>query len=344
MVDPKAFFEALGVRLYRRGCRFVGKCPIHDSRSPEALNFYPDKGNWVCNSDKCHKKFPRSAIGFIRGVLSNQQCGWQQEGDDKVSHKEAVDWALDFLNTSIHNIKVDYAKADKIKFIDEFNKPELIQPTLCTIDEYLNMVEIPAQYYLDRGYPEWILKKYEVGQIKGGILPKNRIAYPVYDDNKKRILGAVTRSLLPRCPQCRNCHNEEFPCSSGELRWKIIGLNDKHHLYNYWYAKQAISETKSLVIVEGAGDVWRMVEAGCRNVVGLFGSNLYPMQESLIQSCGARTIYVASDNDEAGRSCREEIKRKCGTYMKVVSVEYAGQEIGDLDVNYIKNEILPKCS
>ena len=57
---------------------------------------------------------------------------------------------------------------DKLKFsslINNFTTPE-VQNTGISIDLYRNKVEIPATYYLQRGYSIEVLDKYDVGTCK----------------------------------------------------------------------------------------------------------------------------------------------------------------------------------
>ena len=54
----------------------------------------------------------------------------------------------------------------------------------------------------------------------------------------------------------------------------------QEHLYNMWFAKEFIQSTRTAIIVESPGNVWRLEEAGIHNSVAIFGTNL-----SIKQKC-----------------------------------------------------------
>ena len=85
------------------------------------------------------------------------------------------------------------------------------------------------------------------------------------------------------------------------------GFNSGACLYNYWNAKDHISETSTAILVEGQGDVWRLDEAGIYNVVGMFGCSLGGQQRLILERSGALKLVVMTDADEAGQKARDKI-------------------------------------
>ena len=57
-------------------------------------------------------------------------------------------------------------------------------------------------------------------------------------------------------------------------------------------SKEKIRETRTALLVEGQGDVWRMHEAGLINTVGMFGSSLSDAQARILETSGALNIVV----------------------------------------------------
>lgn len=345
------FFDEQGIELRRSGRRFVGRCPVHGGRSPFGLNFYPDgqevRGYWECLSDKCHLQFPRSAIGFVRGVLSHDKHGWQKKGDRAVSHRETVDLICQFLKVKINDIKVDRTVYDRQKFSNnvEFitRKVPATHGVLCTQSQLRKMTDMPANYYLERGYKAETLNEFEVGEvIDRRSREYGRVIVPVYDPAGAHIIGALSRSTSERCEVCGFCH-DELPCPVVEddrmrsLRWKVIGdFNDKLHLYNLWRASSAIKESRTVVLVEGAGDVWRAWEAGIHNVVGLFGSNISDTQTVALECMGLKKIVLGMDADQAGRNASASLQDRLGYIAKVIDVVPDGHDFGSMDAKHLR--------
>src|SRR5579885_1810567 len=98
-------FDELGVRLRRSGNTWSGPCPVHGGDNQGALNLYEDghsvAGYWRCYTHGCHNVFRPTALGFVRGVLSNQRLGWAKEGDAVAPWRDVVDYCCVFLGTTL---------------------------------------------------------------------------------------------------------------------------------------------------------------------------------------------------------------------------------------------------
>jgi hypothetical protein len=94
----------LGVDYKKSHKMLFGKCPVHGGDNPTAWNIFKDgdtvRGNWVCYTKGCHKKWKNTLSGFVCGVLnrdSNRQISWW----------EAVLWMVEFLGyENIEDVKV----------------------------------------------------------------------------------------------------------------------------------------------------------------------------------------------------------------------------------------------
>jgi hypothetical protein len=103
---------------YRDNGRFITmSCPIHGGDNDSALNLYYTgdtyRGNWNCRTHHCEHTFKASIIGFIRGVLSHNNKQWNKNGNPTVSFQEALNYAIDFLNLSLSEIKVSNDEQNK---------------------------------------------------------------------------------------------------------------------------------------------------------------------------------------------------------------------------------------
>ena len=69
----------LGVEYKRIGRRIVGCCPLHNSDNNSGWNLYDSgnsrRGNYVCYSAQCEKKFGNNIIGLTRGILTRKSRG-----------------------------------------------------------------------------------------------------------------------------------------------------------------------------------------------------------------------------------------------------------------------------
>ena len=134
-------------------------CPIHDGDNQSAVNIYHEgdtyRGNWKCRTHNCEECFKGSIIGFVRGVLSNRKKNWVKNGDDVVSFKEALDFCTKFVNKDLDDIKICEATKNKKNFTNVIknissDKQDKI-PTISR-DSIRSLLEIPSQYYINRGY------------------------------------------------------------------------------------------------------------------------------------------------------------------------------------------------
>jgi 5S rRNA maturation endonuclease (ribonuclease M5) len=329
---------------------------VHDGHSPFGFNLYPDgetvRGNWQCLSDHCHHHFPATIIGFTRGVLSNYNYGWRQKGDRCETHRVAVDYVLDFLGyDDIRDVEVDYEKADLLRFNAraEFmnRRPVTGLHAVCDRERFRSEIDIPASYYIDRGYSKSILDKYDVGLCTNPRSPMcNRVAVPFYDPTHSVVIGVLGRSTLPQCSRCRLFHDRSSPCSqfgdSRYAKWRVSqGFNDKHHLYGYWFSAGYIAKSRCVVLVEGPGDIWRLEEAGIHNAVALLGSSLHDSQKIILESCSADDFVVITDNDPAGDQAEAAIRQACSTYGRVHRIRPIGKDVGEMTVDEVRNHILP---
>src|SRR5690606_38408499 len=145
----------LGIFNYYQDHRvIVSECPIHKGDNPSALNLYKQgetlPGFWTCNTRGCQKIFKPTILGFVRGVLSSKE-GWQRDGDPIVDFGKTIKYVKEILGKE----KVDRPNQTKQVQVD---RPKLIKRS-----DIIGRLKIPSPYFLNRGYCENILIKYDVG-------------------------------------------------------------------------------------------------------------------------------------------------------------------------------------
>tara|TARA_R100000005_G_scaffold45167_1_gene21504 strand:- start:457 stop:1491 length:1035 start_codon:yes stop_codon:yes gene_type:complete len=303
--------------------RIAFPCPVHGGDNPEACCIFTDgltnKGNWACWTHNCHEEYVNNLFGFTRGALSYKR-------GKNVSMQETADFLCHLLETDLDSLEVTQQRNDQA--LDVFsrkisrNKSEV---TRTTIKEKL---VIPAKYYLGRNYSESVLKSFDVGECLAENQPMSgRVVVPIYDEDYNYV-GCVGRSIKEHL-QPKWLHSRGFT---------------KNVLYGLNLAKSKILETRTAVIVEGQGDVWRAVEAGLDMTVGIFGCSINEDQLILLEQSGALNLIILTDYDDAGNKASEQIIKKCGRRFNYLrpNIPDEVKDIGDLTVEQIKEFIYPQ--
>ena len=83
-----------------------------------------------------------------------------------------------------------------------------------------------------------------------------------------------------------------------------------------------------------------MHEAGVNNCVGIFGKKLSDQQERMLLKSGATTLIVLTDNDQAGRESKVDIKRRLGRFFTIIFPKMMSKDVGLLSVDKIQSQIL----
>jgi 5S rRNA maturation endonuclease (ribonuclease M5) len=351
----ESLLEHFGLEYTYSGKLVTMSCPIHGGDNKSALNLYPQgdvyRGNWKCRTHGCDKYFKSSIIGLVRGIISHQKYNWVKDGDEHCTFNEALTFCLEFLKKDLSDIKISNVDRDKKSFVGTIRYISPERPTEekgITRKQIRANLKIPAQYYIDRGYSPEILDRYDVGFCDN---PKkemsNRVVVPIYDHKHQYMVGCSGRSIFEKCDKCGCCHNTSDDCPNEERsrfysKWKhSSSFQSQNHLYNIWFAKNYILENHTVIIVESPGNVWRLEEAGIHNSVAVFGSSLSDRQKMILDASGAMTIITMMDNDDAGKKAADLIRQKCHKTYNVKNIDFPAQDVGELSIDYIKQNIVP---
>jgi 5S rRNA maturation endonuclease (ribonuclease M5) len=351
--DIESLLDSLEIAYKYNNKMITMSCPIHGGDNISALNLYPTgdnyRGNWKCRTHNCEKVFKGSILGFIRGVISHQKYGWQADGDNTCSFKEALDFALSFINKDLKAIKINHKEKEKKQFtsiINYLNNNTTTNTSKIRRQQIIKSLQIPSQYYLDRKYSAEILTKYDIGLCdKEGKEMFNRIVVPIYDNDYEYMVGCSGRSIYEKCSSCKGYHNPTQQCPDKDNVWKYskwkhsADFKSQNYLYNFWFAKPHILQTGIAIIVESPGNVWRLEENGIHNSVGMFGSSLSDRQKILLDSSGAMSLVILTDNDDAGKKAAEYIKNKCQNTYRIFIPQISKSDVGEMTSDEINSEI-----
>lgn len=346
-------FDSFNIEYRPNNKMYTMSCPIHGGDNTSALNIYHTgdhyRGNWTCRTHGCEHTFKGSIIGFIRGLLSVERYNWKTGDKSNICpFNEAVDFALAFLNKDIKQFKISKTLQEKNKFT------QVVEKIIQTNNEDLPKIErkyvtssliIPAEYYINRGFSKEILIKYDIGLCnKQDKEMSNRVVAPIYSDDHKYVVGCTGRSIFNKCDKCGSFHKAQ-ECPSNNDLWKFpkwkhnAGFKSQNHLYNFWYAKEHILKSGIAIIVESPGNVWRLEENGIHNSVAIFGCSMSDRQKMILDSSGAMSLVILTDNDEAGHKAAEQIKTKCEKTYRIYIPKISKPDVAEMSCEEIQIEI-----
>jgi 5S rRNA maturation endonuclease (ribonuclease M5) len=335
---------------YKNDQVIKSSCPVHGGDNPVACNMYPAGDqvvHWKCRTHNCEDHFGKTMIGFIKGCLSRQRYDWSKIGDKEASFKDAVDFLLKITHQNFGDIKdSDDSYVEMMKFnnmiwtmvSDNNNLPD----NAITRDFYIKNINIPAQYYVDRNFSKEVLIKYDVGfcNIRGRQM-YNRAIVPIYDPSHTYAVGFTGRSIFDQCKKCLYYHDPSEKCKFFP-KWKHSkGFAKEKWLYNYWYAKDVINKTKTAILVESPGNVWRLEESGFHNSLGLFGTSLNAGQKDLLDQLNIMNLIILMDNDEAGKNAGYKIQDLCQNTYNTILVNIPKNDIADLTTKEVQYFLTP---
>src|SRR5262249_42678243 len=114
-------------------------------------------------------------------------------------------------------------------------------------------------------------------------------------------------STEPACQACGFHHPLGTDCRTGKPKWTVpYGFPKSRCLYGYAAARR--SQASFVVLVEGAGDVFRLTEARYP-ALALLGTGLSNTQVEKLRDLD-RTVIVALDNDKAGAAGARQVNRQ----------------------------------
>ena len=304
--------------------RYSFPCPIHGGDSPEGCSVFTDGdsavGNWRCWTNQCEQDYQSNIFGFIRGVLSNK------DGKD-VSLNATYNFCLEFLKLDDSQLETqDRQPSKEVKLLEIFERKIERKPTTISREQIQSTINIPAEYYINRGYREETLKTFDIGTCFAKNKPMSgRVVVPIYDEGYNYV-GCVGRAIDDKL-QPKWLHSKGFK---------------KNILYGFNIAQNFMGDKGVLFILEGQGDVLRMYEAGFKNSVGIFGSSIGDDQLLVLEKSGVLNLIILTDYDEAGKKAASQIVKKCGRRFNYFRPQISKKDIGEMTIEQIHEELNPQ--
>lgn len=326
----------LELRPYNKG--YQGPCPIHNGDNNTGVFLYTtgntQVGVWRCFTGDCHTKYGANAIGFIRGLLEKQRkC--------TVKVSDAISWCEDFFKCKI-DISPDTEDEILTKVIARYSREAPKPPFRLTKEQFKDRLETP-DYFIKRGYKEETLEKFLVGACNDRSKPMyNRIIVPHFDNEGKYIIGALGRSKFDKCTICGAFHDPQSYCKPFP-KWKnTTNFPSEWSLYNFHRAESYINKTGIVILIESAGDTWRIDEAEFPMACGCFGSKFSEAQKRLLDRTMCNTVIVVPNAGQPGQILVNHVKEQCKLTHNIVIIEPSYQDdIGACNINTVKKILGP---
>lgn len=176
----------------------------------------------------------------------------------------------------------------------------------------------------DEGFTEETIRHFDVGYDERNM----RITFPLRD-MLGRLIGISGRAV----GECQGPRYKVY----AEREYEAWGIPPRHTdksslLWNMHrvYPATLFESHTMVVLVEGFKACMWLYQAGVKNVVAMVGSHLSYQQRLLLERIGA-TVYVFTDNDEAGDVARRRISKELTNALHVRVVEYDGHQPTNLD-------------
>jgi len=159
----------------------------------------------------------------------------------------------------------------------EPRKPLLKSTKKFDID-LLNNLELDNKYWNNRGINNETLLDFKGGIAKAGKM-KNRYVFPIFD-HINNIIGFSGRDVT----------------GISKIKWKHLG-EKSDFIYPLFLNSNEIQNQKEIILVESIGDMLSLYQAGIKNVLVTFGTNL---SLSILNYClkiDVKKIYISLNND-----------------------------------------------
>ncbi len=296
------------IPLKKSGRQFRGPCPFHKEKDP---SFYVDPSKAVFHCFGC--KVGGNAFDFVMKA-------------DGLSFADAVERLADRIG-----VQLTYEASSEAEMKGRLEKDRLFKLNQTSADYYHYLLKETegaggARDYLSgRGFESRIIDEFKLGfappgwENLAGFLGKkgfaekdivtvglarersggqgrgiydifrNRVVFPIMD-HRGRVVAFGGRKLPGQssADEPKYLNSPETPI-----------YRKGHTLYGYYQARQAISEARRAVVVEGYTDLLALRQAGIAEVVATLGTALTENHFDLLARV-CDNVYLAFDADRAG--------------------------------------------
>lgn len=291
-VSMEMVLASYGVRLHHLdGEHFRGRCPLpaHTSKnSRESFIVNVQKNAWACHSDSCVAARGGRIGGNVLDFVSAMENCSPREAALKLQEAFIVVPALSAASRCpVHR------------------PAATVQPTISRSDNkplsfVLRRIDHSHPYLAERDIDADTIRHFGIGYNRGAGSMAGRIVIPIHDENGF-LVGYAGRAVDRTEPKYR------FPA---RFRKALVLFN----------LHRAAAAGKSVVVVEGFFDCFKVHQAGLSCVVALMGCTLSLWQEALLQERFQEAVLFL-DGDKAGRAASVTIAERLVSKLSTRIVE-----------------------
>jgi hypothetical protein len=294
-MDIKSILESLGYKLSNHGNYFKTSRVWCGGDNPGAITIYP-KSNRIIDHVEGNIYNLESFLKFVLKKDENQFKEWLDNNKYQLPKVE--------LNS---NIKLT---------------------TLIDFD--LNNLLPVYDYWIDRGISENVLKSFNCGLCKVGIM-KDRFTF-IIQNGKKDIIGVVGRDVT----------------NKKRIKWKVCGVKSEF-VFNALLNHSLINTKKEVILIESIGDGLSLSMSGIDNWLCLFGVELQLGILNYLIKINPQKIIISTNNDKldggkAGNLAAEKIYKKLSKYFDSsileIKLPQSANDWNEVLVKFDKNKII----
>ena len=299
-VSMETVLANYGIRLHQLDSEHLrGRCPLpaHTSKSSrQSFIINAQKNAWACHSDSCVAARGGRIGGNVLDFVSAMENCSIREAALKLQNSFVV---IPPRPPSIARSRDPSAEA-ALSSVRSENRP---------LSFALQRIDHSHPYLAERGLDAETIQHFGIGYNRGIGSMAGRIVMPIQDENGF-LVAYAGRSVNQAEPKYR------FP---PRFRKSLV-------LFNLHRAVAAAG--KSVVVVEGFFDCFKVHQAGLPCVVALMGCSLSFRQEELLCE-HFREVVLLLDGDSAGRAAAATIAQRLVSRVSTRIAEVPGDSQPD---------------
>lgn len=297
------------VELKRAGANVKGLCPFH---SEKTASFVVSEEKQMYHCFGCGAA--GNSIGFVMAI-------------ENLDFLDAIQLLADMGNVDLEqHLEQSINSKPYVPENKDLKKKyyEITKHAARFFYSNLKKSEEALEYFKNRGISEETIKKFGLGYIPdewSSLL--DYLARPPFTANELEVTGLVIAKNEKKGYYDRFRARIMFPIL--DVHNKVVGFGGRiigdgqpkylnspetpifhksNTLYNLNLAKNELSKSKTLIVVEGYMDVIALYQSGIKNVVATLGTALTESHGKLLHRY-AEEIIIAYDSDEAGQKATQ---------------------------------------
>jgi DNA primase len=286
-VSMETVLSHYDVRLRRVGAdQFRGKCPLpaHSStKSNDSFSVSFTRNVWSCQSASCIAARSGRVGGTVFDFVAEME---------RCSIREAA----------LH-LQHSLAESESPRAASRYEEPVPSTLENRPLSFILRNVDHQHPYVRSRGLSEHTARYFGVGYYDGNGFLRGRVVIPIQNEHGE-LVAYSGRAIDQTEPKYR------LPA----------GFRKSHLLFNLHRAIR--NGERTLILVEGYFDTFKVHQAGHHNVAALMGSNLSNRQADLIGTYFDQVILML-DADQAGKAATAAATTTLSSNLLVQIVELA---------------------